>query len=144
MTKNLVLGALSVLALSSCRKDDEENTPTIVGVWKPLKEIVISGKDGAIISSENSDSCYKKSTFNFKNDNTVISTIYEENMDGNCTNFGSETLPYSYDANNKKLTVEGEEQEVLSLSSTEFQIVSDYDDVNNDNFDDKIVLVLVK
>ncbi len=147
MKKILFFGALSVLALSSCRKDDddEQNTPTVVGIWKPSKEIVISGKNGAIISSEVSTTCYKKSTFDFKSNNTVTVDIYEENMDGACANYGKETLSYSYDAVTKKLKIEGEEdQEVLNLTSNEFQIVIEYSDVNNDNFDDKIVLVLVK
>lgn len=145
MTKKLLLGALSVLALSSCRKDDEkENTPMVVGVWKPSKEIVISGKNGAVLSSTVSSNCYRRSTFNFKEDNNVISNIYDENISGECVTFGEDSFPYSYNSANKTIILDGEEQDVLNLTDNEFEIVTQYEDMNDDNFDDKIVLVLVK
>lgn len=145
MKKFLFLAVVSTIALGSCSKDDnEENlSTTIVGIWKPSMEKVISGSNGNLISTDNFDTCYKKSTFNFKANNTLTSNTYE-NVSGTCTNYGEQTISYSYNHSNKKINIDGDEYEVISHTQNEFQLVSDYDDRNGDSIEDKIILVLTR
>lgn len=75
----------------------------------------------------------------------ILSTIYEPFMiSGNCENHGTETQPYSYDAVQKKLVIDGETIEVASINNNELQLVEAYEDINGDNVDDKFILYLVK
>ncbi|KQT35900.1 hypothetical protein ASG22_02455 [Chryseobacterium sp. Leaf405] len=145
MKKILFLAVASTIALGSCSSNDsEENiSTTIVGVWKPSMEKVISGSNGNVLSTDNFDTCYKKSTFNFKANNTLTSNTYE-NVSGTCSNGGEDTMSYSYDYSNKKITIDGDEYEVISHTQNEFQLVGDYDDKNGDSIEDKIVLVLAR
>jgi len=145
MKKILFLAVASTIALGSCSSNDnEENiSTTIVGVWKPSMEKVISGSNGNILSTDNFDTCYKKSTFNFKANNTLTSNTYE-NVGGTCSNSGEDTMSYSYDYSNKKITIDGDEYEVISHTQNEFQLVGDYDDKNGDSIEDKVVLVLTR
>lgn len=146
MRKILFLAIVSTIALGSCSRDnDEENlSTTIVGIWKPSMEKVISGSNGKLISTDNFTPCYKKTTFNFKADNTMVSNIYEEASGGICTNLGNDTTSYSYNYSAKKMIIEGEEYEVISHTQNEFQLVSDYDDRNGDGVEDTIILVLTR
>lgn len=144
MKKILFLAVASTIALGSCSSDDEENlSSTVVGLWKPSMEKVISGSNGNVLSTDNFDTCYKKSTFNFKANNTLTSNTYE-NVSGTCTNYGEDTSSYSYDHSNNKITIDGDDYEVVAHTQNEFQIVGDYDDRNGDNIEDKIVLVLTR
>ena len=141
---------LAILAIgfvfNSCKNDDseEDNTETIVGIWKPIKEIAISGSNGNTISTQNSSTCYKKSTFDFKSNNTLASTIFDDQEDGSCKSYGTENRPYSYDFNGKKIIIDNEQFEVISHTKNELQFVANYDDENNDGIEDKIIIVLNK
>ncbi|MFC3161500.1 Lipocalin-like domain-containing protein [Chryseobacterium arachidis] len=145
MKKILFLAIASTIALGSCsNNDDEENlSQTVVGTWKPVMEKVISGSNGSIISTDNFDTCYKKSTFNFKSNNTLTTNTYE-NVSGTCTNYGEETVSYSYNHSSMKITIDGDEYEVIAHNQNEFQVVGDYDDKNGDGIEDKVVLVLAR
>lgn len=144
MKKLLFFAVSAGFIFTSCNNDDEGNSNSIVGTWRPVSEKAISGKNGNTLYNDPHSSCYKKSTFNFKSNNTVSSTIYDENSSGNCENYGTDTSPYSYDPGNKQLTVDGETSEVVVLNSKELHVVSDYDDVNGDGVDDKIILVMAR
>lgn len=147
MKKKIFLALLATgFIFSSCKNDnsEEDNTETIAGVWRPAKEIAISGSNGTTISNQNASTCYKKSTFDFKSNNTVASTIFDDQMDGSCLSYGTENLPYSYDFNGKKLIIDNEHFEVISHTKNELQFVANYEDENNDGIEDKIILVLYK
>ncbi len=144
MKKLLFLAISAGFVFTSCSSDDEEDVNSIVGTWRPISEKAISGKNGSTLYNDPHSTCYKKSTFNFKSNNILSSTIYDENSSGNCENYGTDTSSYSYDPGNKQLTVDGEISEVAVLNSKELHIVSDYDDVNGDGVDDKIILVLAR
>ncbi|WP_415326670.1 lipocalin family protein [Chryseobacterium sp. MMS23-Vi53] len=144
MKKFLFLAVVSTIALGSCSNDDDEDlSTTVVGTWKPSMEKVLSGSNGAVLSTDNFDTCYKKSTFNFKSNNTLSTNTYE-NVSGTCTNYGEQNISYSYNHSGKKITIDGDDYEVISHTQNEFQIVGDYDDRNGDNIEDKIVLVLTR
>ncbi|MDQ1162651.1 hypothetical protein QE422_003019 [Chryseobacterium sp. SORGH_AS 447] len=144
MKKLLFLAVSAGFIFTSCNNNDDEDPNSIVGTWRPVSEKAISGKNGNTLYNDPHSTCYKKSTFNFKSNNTLSSTIYDENSNGNCENFGTETSPYSFNAGNMQLTVDGDTSEVLVLNSKELHVVSDYDDVNGDGVDDKIILVLAR
>lgn len=146
MKKFLVLAVSATFVLSSCSSDnDEDNSVNLVGVWRPTKTFKISGSNGNMLSSENSSACNKNSTYDFKSNNQLVSHIYETDSSTNtCSDAGSETTPYSYDAANKKIIIDGDSYEVLNHTSNEFQIVVDYGHYNNDNIEDQMVLVLTK
>lgn len=147
MKKEFFLAILAIgFVFNSCKNDDseEDNTETIVGIWKPIKEIAISGSNGNTISTQNASTCYKKSTFDFKSNNTVASTIFDDQLDGSCKSYGTENLPYSYEFNGKKLIIDNEQFEVISHTKNELQFVANYEDENNDGIEDKIIIVLNK
>lgn len=144
MKKLLFLAVSAGFIFTSCSSDDDTDSNSIVGTWRPVSEKAISGKNGSTLYNDPHSSCYKKSTINFKSDNTVSSTLYDENSGGNCENYGTETYSYSYDAAKMQLTVDGDVSEVVLLNQKELHFVSDYDDVNGDGVDDKIILVFAR
>jgi len=145
MKNNILITLCSVAFIaSSCSKDEETTQEfSIIGTWSPSRQIVV-GSNGVTISNTAYSDCYKASTFNFKEDNTMTSHTYNFDSAGDCKNFGLVTVPYTYDHNAKKLTIDGENVEIISRTNNEFQFVSDYDDMDNDGKDDKIITVLVK
>ena len=144
MKKILFLAVSAAFVFSSCsNNDDDDNSVNIVGVWRPSKTLKISGSNGSIISTENSSTCNKKSTYEFKANNELTNHIFENDSDG-CTDFGSQTAPYSYDMNNKKIVIDGDSYDVAKHTSNEIQIVVDYGQFNSDNIEDHMILVLTK
>lgn len=131
---------------NSCSKDDDEpvNEFSLVGVWQPSREIVVSGSNGVTLSNTVYSGCFLTSTFDFKLNNTLVSNIFEMNTSNICVSTGIETVPYTYDHTAKKLVIEGENIEIVSRTVNELQIVSEYDDRNGDGVDDKIIFVLAK
>jgi len=145
MKKNILLTLCFIgLLTSSCSKDDENTQEfSLVGIWNPSRKIVV-GSNGVTISNTAYSDCYKASTFDFGSDNKMASHIYDFDSAGDCKNYGIVTVPYTYDHNEKKMTIDGENVEIVSRTNNEFQFVSDYDDVDGDGKDDKIITVLVK
>ncbi|MCF2219516.1 lipocalin family protein [Chryseobacterium sp. PS-8] len=144
MKKILFLAISAGFLFTACKSDDDDVYASVVGVWKPSREMAVSGKNGSTIYNDPSSSCYKKSTFDFKSNNTMVSNIFDEGMSGNCENLGTDTSSYSYDPLNKQIVIDGESSEVLKLTNYEMHIVSDYSDEDGDGIDDKIVLVLIR
>ena len=134
------------LVFNSCSNDDDEQNDefSLVGVWQPSREIVVSGSNGVTLSNTAFTGCYSTSTFDFKSNNTLVSNIFELNTSDNCVSTGIDTVPYSYDHAAKKLVIEGENIEIVSRTVNELQIVSDYNDRDGDGTDDKVIFVLVK
>ena len=65
---------LSVLAVSSCKKDDDAGTSEdpIVGTWKYTK-VLVDGKEGTPLSD-----CEKKGNYVFKADGTAEDNYYDD------------------------------------------------------------------
>lgn len=145
MKNNILLILCSIgLLTSSCSKDEDQTEEfSMIGVWSPSRKIVV-GSNGVTISNTDYTACYKASTFDFKTDGKMTSHIYDVDSAGDCKNYGLVTVPYSYDHNVKKLTIDGENVEIVSRTNNELQYVSDYDDVNGDGTDEKIITVIVK
>lgn len=139
----VTLCAIGLLA-GSCSKDEETTQEfSLVGKWSPSRKIVV-GNNGVTISNTPYSDCFKASTYDFRENNTMTSQVYDFDVVGDCKNFGQKTVPYTYDHNAKKLTIDGENVEIISRTNNEFQFVSDYDDTDSDGLDDKIIIVLVK
>jgi len=146
--KKLILCALAAgFVFNSCSNDDEDdqnNEFSMIGVWHPSREIVVSGSTGITLSNTDYSPCYRSSTLDFKSNNTVVSNIFENNSLGNCVSTGIETLPYTYDHSQTKLVIDGENIEIISRTQNELQFVSYYDDEDGDGIDDKIIIVINK
>lgn len=147
MKKLLLLALAAGFIFNSCTTDDDDdftNEFSLVGVWHPSREIVVSGSTGITLSNTDYSPCYKTSTLDFKSNNTVLSNIFENNISGNCVSTGIETVPYSYSHSQSKLVIDGENIEIVSRTQNELQFVSHYDDEDGDGIDDKIIIVIIK
>ncbi|KQS92294.1 lipocalin family protein [Chryseobacterium sp. Leaf394] len=147
MQKLLLLALAAGFIFNSCTTDDDDdftNEFSLVGVWHPAREIVVSGSTGVTLSNTDYSPCYRSSTLDFKSNNTVVSNIFENNISGNCVSTGIETVSYSYDHNASKLVIDGENIEIVSRTQNELQFVSHYDDEDGDGIDDKIIIVIIK
>lgn len=144
MKKILLFAVAAGFVLNSCSNDSDEQSDEfqLTGVWHPSREIVVSGSNGVTLSNTSFPTCYAASTFDFKSNNTLVINIFETNLSGNCVSTGIETVPYSYNDPNNKLVIDGENIEIVSRTKNELQIVSHYEDRNDDDIDDKIILVL--
>ncbi|MEI7488237.1 MAG: lipocalin family protein [Chryseobacterium sp.] len=144
MKKILFLAVSAAFVFSSCSNDDDDNNSiNIVGVWRPSKTLKISGSNGNLISIETASTCNQKSTYDFNANNQLTSHIFENDAN-NCTDFGSQTAPYSYDMPNKKIVIDGDSYDVAKHTSNEIQIVVDYGQFNDDNIEDHMILLLTK
>lgn len=143
--KKMLLPLCAALFLwNACSKDDDRTEEfSIIGVWSPSRKIVVAN-NGTTLSNTDYSACYKASTFDFRADNKMTSQIYDLNATLDCENLGSETVSYSYDHNAKKLVIDGKNVEVISRTNNELQFVDDYDDVDGDGIDEKIITVFVK
>lgn len=145
MKKTLFLAICAGFISTSCSRDNEDDTISIIGSWKPSATMKISGTNGKIISTQTPSDCNKKSTFHFKSDNNFTNHIFEEESNtGICTDFGSQTAPYSYQYGTSKIIIDGDEYEILKHTQHELQIVVDYGNFDTDNVEDKDVLLLIK
>ncbi|KQT18286.1 hypothetical protein ASG31_06045 [Chryseobacterium sp. Leaf404] len=146
--KKLLLLALSAgFMCNSCTVDDDDeftNQFSLLGVWHPSREIVVSGSTGITLSNTDYSPCYQSSTLEFKTNNTVVTNIFDVNITGNCVSTGIETVNYSYDHTNSKLVIDGENIEIISRTQNELQFVSHYEDEDGDGVDDKIIIVINK
>ena len=139
MKKNyltLLVGS-ALLLMNSCNRDNDNSSNSLIGTWHPVKEEVISGKDmKTIIETYNSDDCDQKSTIVFT-ESTIKSTFYYKDATGKCNLDGADTVPYTFDANKMKITIEGSTVDVKLLNNSEMRILDSYgEDVNNDGVDD--------
>lgn len=132
MKKLILLASVSLFAFTSCKKDDDEETISIVGEWK-LNKTEIKYGNGAT-ESETPNSCESQTKFTFGSDNRLTSKVYYST--GTACLSDSFSGTYSYDSGSKILTVtEGGDTEtfsVSSLTSSEFVLLNDRDDFDGD------------
>ena len=104
MKKLLLCSIIGILALTSCRKDDD--TPSIVGVWKESKTLILSAKDGKIIVEETPDACAEKNTYTFtENDYNALIKINWVELVSKINTFCIYYFPYSVIPNHLKKPV---------------------------------------
>ena len=144
--KKIMMLSLSMIALMSCsNNDDADNQTSIVGVWKESKTVIYSGSNNAVLNTELPDDCDKKNTYEFTSNGMLnTKTFYTQSTTGLCIEVANSSDAYTYNPETKKIVVDGETTDVLSLTNNALQIVVDINDENNDGVDDKVVMFLVK
>lgn len=137
MKKLILLAAVSLLAVTSCKKDDEEMI-SITGTWKLSKNEVKFGN--GTNESQTPNSCEAQTYFDFGNDGKLTSKVYEK-VGTTCTS-DTYTGTYSYDADKHLLTVTESgytnTNEVITLTASELVIQTDIDDFDDDGKNDKV------
>ena len=127
--KKIVLLFVSVLTLSlvstSCSKDDEGSSASIVGKWQFSQEGIVVGSTETLENYQHNTNCTSKDNTEFKSDATVVSTFYE---DTNCSVYTSSS---SYTKNNNTLIItdaEGPQTVTIKELSATTLKVYEYDD----------------
>ncbi len=134
--KKILLAGLAVFTLTACKKD-EEKKPSIIGVWKLDKELLVSGVDDIVLDTYTFDECEKKTTNEFKSNGQYVVTQYDWNQDhSDCEFDGTETMPYSYDESTKKITIDGQVGEVITLTENKLVMQAELGDENGDGVAD--------
>ncbi len=132
MKKLIILASASLFVFSSCKKDDDEENISIVGDWKLTKTEIKYGNGAS--ESETPNNCEAQTTFTFGNDNKVTSKVYFN--DGTACLSDTYTGTYDYDDNSNTLTLTEngytDTYSVTSLTSSEFVLLSDSDDYDDD------------
>ncbi|MDR2206180.1 MAG: lipocalin family protein [Flavobacteriaceae bacterium] len=131
-----------------CRKDDDNkegnSEASIVGVWHPLKQAVLSGKNGNVIDEETYSDCEKQSTFEFTSAGKVKQKTYVS-VGGTCELDDESTVDYTFDKGKMELTMDGATFKLLSLTSSEFSAVfSEVPDQDGDGIVDLYVQFYAK
>jgi hypothetical protein len=143
--KKLSLLLLTTGVLLSCSKDDSKSqNDLLVGVWKESKEELVSGKDNSVIDTYPADDCDKTGSIELFSNGTYQTKRYSF-VNKNCVLEGTYNGVYSYNDTSKKLTMDGEQKDVLSLKLNEFVYIVEYtNDQNGDNVNDYYLNYLVK
>ena len=154
--KKLLLIALASFFVISCRKDDEseETKPSFVGTWKWTKSVILSGKDNSVISSDPvlSSECESKNSYVYTSEGKFTFNHFTF-ANNTCENNTTLAGDYSYDENNKLLTLKqlinltqiNRSYYLNSFTNNEMQVISeDNKDYNNDGINDKSITVLTK
>lgn len=108
MKKNkLLYGILiGIIILSSCSKneDSKPDSITIVGIWKPIKEIEVCSTGKEEIS--NFSACLQKTRLTFNSNGTLDNQEYSEDTGGCVENFGKGT--WNLTGENLSIIINGE------------------------------------
>jgi len=143
--KKLILFAFASLFIVSCRKDDDESKPSIVGKWKIGKSILKFG-DGSS-QTYTLDLCESQNNFTLQKDGKMSSVSYGIDFNGNCVSRTANGT-FSYNEQTKRLVMYADEVttvEVSSITKSELIVISipsyDYD---NDGKEDKLYTYFTK
>lgn len=152
MKKISLLAFATLLLLTSCGNDDNENSQNeinpIVGNWKMSKTMIISGSNNAILQSSPVTGCEALNTFEF-GQNQGFSIKYYTKNNTECIADGFDTGTYQYSENTKMLTFTYsdsmvESSVVHSLNNTEIMTVDHIEDYNGDGVNDTSVILFKK
>lgn len=150
--KKLILIALALLSIISCRKDDDEKEESLItGTWNLTKIQTISGKDNSIISSYIISDCPDKRKYEFF-DNQYKITYFKDSFLVNCDVNEVENGEFTYNKSQKYISFKPTYSQdsyainVDAISTNELQISESYFsyDANGDGIDDKEVRVFNK
>jgi len=143
--KKLILFALASLVITSCKKDNDDDTISIVGTWKLNKTETKYGNGTTSLVTPNT--CEAQSFYNFGNDGKLAVKIYY-NDNSSCLNSSYSGI-YSYDSGKKLITVtENSSTKTVSveqLTSSDLIFVGAEDeDYDSDGKSDKTLVHLKK
>lgn len=115
--KKILLGALiGVLILSSCSNNDDSNSTSIVGIWKPIAEVDVCSTG----SKETYDysSCEQLSRTTFSSNGTLNITEFDDNT-GDCIEDYKENGTWTLNGDNLSANLGGE-----TINPTFFELTS--------------------
>lgn len=146
--KKIFVFSVALIGLTACRNDDDKSTnqeASIVGTWQPVKYIAYDGKTNKVIDENVKDDCAQKTRVIFSNDGKTTTTQFESDLQTNsCNEFDPKTGTYEYNSSKKEISIlfEGASKSkttsILKLTDTEFEVVGEVKDINNDGVDDKL------
>lgn len=149
--KKFIAFALAAMSLMACRNDDSSKETSIIGTWKLSAHVVYDGKTNNILSTEATNACISKNTYQFTNDGKVTGHIFEEIYPTDiCKDEGIYNGTYKYDASKKTINIErsGMSTQTLSvfrITNTVLEIKTQMDyDLNKDGIVDIPVFVYTK
>ncbi len=120
----LMLFAFSLFTIGCSSDDNDSPQELLQNTWKPVKTIERESVNGGTptVNTTNSTSCQQQTRITFNNGNGTF-TEYDLATGGACQVVDSGSFTYSYDSNNKKLTIitaDGSDvMSVKTLSSNE-------------------------
>lgn len=146
--KKIFVFSVALIGLTACRNDDDKSTnqeASIIGTWQPVKNIAYDGKTNKVIDENVKDDCAQKTRVIFSNDRKTTTTQFESDLQTNsCNEFDPKTGTYEYNSSKKEISIlfEGASKSkttsILKLTNTEFEVVGEVKDINNDGVDDKL------
>ncbi|WP_234111004.1 MULTISPECIES: lipocalin family protein [Chryseobacterium] len=145
--EKMLLGLFLMATIASCNSDrgnDAVIEPTVIGVWKLEKDLVVSGADHSTILHEYiPDDCKNKSTFEFAADGKYVANTYNT-INSNCVNSVMNSQ-YQYKKNEKKLIIGASTADVLELSDHKLVVyAADNYDSNNDGINDFVKYFFIR
>ncbi|MCU0443417.1 MAG: lipocalin family protein [Microscillaceae bacterium] len=111
--------------LFACKKDNEEPPASIVGKWKQTAGVISPALGGITDYFSDNEPCNKDDIYEFKSNNTYESTEGATRCDPNDPNLW-DSGAYSLSSDRKTLTWDGDNYNVLELSSSTLRISSSF------------------
>lgn len=138
-----MLAVVAGFAVTSCKNDDEE-TPLIVGTWK-LNKTVINYANGTS-NIETPNSCEAKTEIIFNADNSLISNEYYNSGSSCVLDDATGNYSYNQSASKVSITLDGttDDFNILSLTTSELVIRGQDDDYDGDGNNDQFIVHLKK
>lgn len=148
--KKTILTILGIIAITSCdssSRNDNQEKYSIVGKWIQSKTIIVSGKDGSILNTQDANACENLSYLEFFSDISAKRVVFTGNTT-QCDKTTDESGSYLYDNIENKITftVNGINKiyNVNSLTNNELQILNGEGLYNNDSLPDQYITVYTK
>lgn len=146
--KKCLLSVFASFIIVSCggNADPDVVEATIVGTWKESKSVIISGKDGSVISTTPTAGCDLLDTYQFKSDNKFTFTLHSG---ANCGALDINSGTYSVIDSGTHLKLKHSDLTenqvtIQKLTQNELELFEQVTDYNNDGFLDKEISFLYK
>lgn len=132
-TQLILLIFISTLILSSCSSDDDSNSISIVGIWKPIAEVDVCSTGSE--ETYNYSTCEQLSRTTFSSNGTLNISEFDDNT-GDCIEDYNVNGTWVLNGGNLSATLEGE-----TINPTFFELTDNtlrigyYDNDANDPCD---------
>ena len=96
---------ISALILSSCSNNDDSNSTSIVGIWKPIAEVDVCSTGSEQVYDYSS--CEQNGRTTFSSNGTLNITEFDDNT-GDCIEDYNENGAWTLNGDNLSVIIEGE------------------------------------
>lgn len=98
---------IGLMIFSSCSSDDDNNSDStsIVGIWKPIKEVDVCSTGNE--ETYDFSTCEQMTRITFSSNGAFIDTEFD-NDSGDCLEYFNETGTWTLNGNNLSITLDGE------------------------------------